>query len=136
VFRRDTAAAVPDRTTVPALRRYIAASENAERLLLEKLHGLLRADQRIFVWGAGTLNLHLLEKGAFDDASIAAFVDSNPRYHGKSIRGVPVIPPAGIEPSDVPILIVTRDHSAAIQAQIRTLRLPNPVWPLYPAAVS
>jgi SAM-dependent methyltransferase len=136
VFRRGTAAAVPDRTTVPALRKYVAASQNAERLLRAKLRDLLRGHQRVLVWGAGTLSLHLLETGAFDDASIAAFVDSNPRYHGKSIHGVPVIPPACIQLYDVPILIATRDHSAAIEAQIRTLRLANPVWPLYPAATS
>jgi hypothetical protein len=123
-----------DRTSIPALRRYIEGCEAAEKSLLVKLHDFARRGEQFFVWGTGTLTLHLLEMAPLTNAPIAAFVDSNPRYQGKSIRGVPVIAPSQMPAGETPILVVTRDHSAAIEAQIRDLRLPNPVWTLYPNA--
>jgi hypothetical protein len=91
-----------------------------------------RGGDPIFVWGAGTLTLHLLETSELGRMPIRAFIDSNPRYHGASIRGTAVVAPREVTAGRTPILVVTRDYAAAIQAQIRELGLPNPVWSLYP----
>jgi SAM-dependent methyltransferase len=131
-FQRGATAPVPDRTTVPALRRYVELCGARERLLGERVREMLRDGEPVFVWCIGTLTLSLLETSALGQAPIRAFVDSNPRYHGKSIRGTSVIAPAEVTAGDTPILLVTREYAGAIRAEIRELRLPNPVRSIYP----
>ena len=46
---------------------------------------ILARDEAIFVWGVGTHTLRLLSTSRLKDAKIAAFVDSNPRYQGKTL---------------------------------------------------
>jgi hypothetical protein len=63
--------------------------------------------------------------------NIAAFVDANVNYQGKSIGGVPVISPQAMRDRSEPILIVSHASEAAILAMIRhELRLPNPAFGL------
>jgi hypothetical protein len=77
----------------------------------------------------------LLAAGAFDRIHIAAFVDSNPKYHGRDLQGIPVISPASLAGRREPILISTRGFQAEIQGQIRhQLNLSNEVILLYPDA--
>ena len=125
----------PDPTTGPSLRSYVEGCERSEALLHQRLATLLSGGRPLYVWGAGTLTLRLLETSALGGAPIRGFVDSNPRYRGKSIRGVPILSPDQLQPGETPILISTLGAAKAITRQLaQDLRLPNPVWPLYESA--
>lgn len=112
------AAVVPDRRTAPHLRRYAEAGAERERAVREFLAGLARSRTPIVVWGCGTLTLRLLATSAFEGVEIATFVDSNPRYQGRSISGVPIVPPSEL-PAELPILLSSFGHAASMERQVR-----------------
>jgi SAM-dependent methyltransferase len=130
--KADAAGAiVPDDTTERGLRRYIEESSGVEeqtRLNIEKA----ARGKPLLVWGTGTHTQRLLAIGAFRNVPIAAFVDSNPKYHGRELHGIPVIAPAALPGRHEPILISTRGFQAEIQDQIRhQLKLDNEIILLY-----
>jgi SAM-dependent methyltransferase len=134
VFRKSdrTASVERDRITEPGLQRYIDQSAGTEahtRVTLEKIAGA----KPLLVWGAGTHSQRLLAVGAFRNVTIAAFVDSNPKYQGRNLSGVPVIAPSAVVGRTEPILISTRGFQSEIQHQIRVqLKLDNEIILLYP----
>jgi hypothetical protein len=66
------------------------------------------------------------------EAKIRAFVDSNPRYHGKQLNNVPILPPEALANMNEPILICSRVYQEEIAAQIRgDLHLQNELRMLY-----
>jgi SAM-dependent methyltransferase len=133
VFRKTAAPLplVPDTTTEPGLRRYIDESAGIEARIRRVLAQVPR-EQPLVVWGTGTHTQRLLAIGAFADVRIAAFVDSNPKYHGRSLHGIPVIGPASLAARKEPILISTRGFQTEIQDQIRRqLKLDNQILLLY-----
>ena len=125
-------AAVPDEVTEPGLRRYIdesAAIEERTRMAIENAS----QGRPLLVWGTGTHTQRLLAIGAFKNVPIAAFVDSNPKYHGRALDGIPVISPSSLAGRKEPILISTRGFQSEIQDQIRRqLTLDNEIILLYP----
>jgi FlaA1/EpsC-like NDP-sugar epimerase len=71
------------------------------------------------VWGAGTHTLRLLETSKLGRAHIVAFIDSNPRYQGKQLRGIPIVTPREFQSADATILISSQVAESEIKAQIR-----------------
>ncbi len=59
----------------------------------------------MIVWGVGTHTLRLLATGGLDPSKIVEFVDSNPKYQSRDLRGIPVISPAELKDQQSPILI-------------------------------
>jgi len=73
-----------------------------------------------------------LVNSSLKEAKIAAFVDSNPKYQGKLLNGIPVISPESLRSRTEPILISTRAYQNEIEMQIKNiLRLHNKVIKLY-----
>jgi SAM-dependent methyltransferase len=108
-----------DSATEESLRAYIAASAAADRALQAVISRLVTARTPIVVWGVGTLTQRLLALGGLDRAVIRAFVDSNPRYQGLTVGGIPVIAPEALRGRSEPILVSTLVHEAEIIRQIR-----------------
>ena len=106
---------------------YISASRALIELLDEQLDRALRGVREIIVWGTGQTMLTLLTNTRLGGASIAAFTDSNPLYHGRRLAGRPVVPPENLGALDAPILIGSLIHRGAIADRIRELALPNRV---------
>jgi len=66
------------------------------------------------------------------EAKIKAFVDSNPRYQGKSLNNVPIISPQALKDMTETILISSRVYQEEIAHQIRgELKLRNEFIKLY-----
>lgn len=134
VFEKADAAAVitRDEVTERGLRRYIeesSAMETRTREVIERVTGR----GPVLVWGTGTHTQRLLSIGAFNNVRIAAFVDSNPQFHGRQLQGIPVVSPSSLEGRQEPILISTRGFQSEIQDQIRRqLGLGNEIILLYP----
>jgi SAM-dependent methyltransferase len=121
----------PDEVTERGLRRYIEESSAIETQTREAIETLARR-QPVLVWGTGTHTQRLLAIGAFKNVRIAAFVDSNPKYHGRELHGIPVVSPSSLAGRKEPILISTRGFQTEIQDQIRRqLKLDNEIILLY-----
>jgi len=133
VFEKATAAAQIERDTTsePKLREYIRRSEEVDRSLRNSLGRSLTGSQPIIVWGVGTTTQRLLATGGLDGVTINAFVDSNPKYQGQTLRGVPILAPEALSQRTEPILICSEVFRPEIERQIREqLGLANEVLTL------
>jgi SAM-dependent methyltransferase len=95
----------PDRETSVGLERYLAQSQRANDAVQPALEKLAAGRQPVIVWGAGAHTLRLLATSALAQANLVAIVDANPRYHGKTINGVPIVKPDHIRGTPGTILI-------------------------------
>jgi hypothetical protein len=77
------------------------------------------ARRRILVWGVGTHTSRLMATSRLADADIAGFIESNSRYHGKSLHGRPIMPPRALKEHSEPVLISSRVFQNEIAEQIR-----------------
>jgi hypothetical protein len=112
VFQRDE-------ETAAGLRAYIAGCTERDAQIREKIRHELPPHGRIIVWGVGAHTLRLLASGGLDAARVSAFVDSNPKYQNRELRGIPVISPGDVRERTEPILISSQGCQQEIQRQIR-----------------
>ena len=97
VFRlRDDACAGTwrkDETTALGLRQYLEQSQEMEAQERRKLDELIASGEPVIVWGTGTQTQRMLATGNLGKTNLRAFVDSNVKYHGKNLHGVPILRP-------------------------------------------
>jgi hypothetical protein len=123
---------IPDTDSKKNLQSYIELSKKKEKQINEIIEKVSAENGSIIVWGTGAQTLRLLASGSLKDASIAAFVDSNPKYQGKLLNGIPVLSPDFLTAKTEPILISTRAYQNEIEKQIKNiLKLNNKVIKLY-----
>ena len=116
-----------DDTLCPAIESYIDRSREQIADLDRNLRSALAGIPEIIIWGTGQTTLTLLSHTNLGGAKIVALTDSNPRYHGRRLAGIPVVPPDELYSLDAPILIGTLIHHVAIEERIRAMGLPNRV---------
>lgn len=122
----------PDDVTERELRRYIEKSRTIDVRIRRVIDEIIDRGDPILVWGTGAHTRRLLATSRLAQARIIAFVDSNPRYQGKQLSGVPVISPQEVASRPEPILISSQGYQQEIATQIRhSLKLPNPLLLLY-----
>lgn len=136
VFRKeDTVPVGPlafDADTSPGLERYIAGCAIEDNRLRARMDALVNAGRAMLVWGVGTHTTRLMATSRLADANIVAFVESNARYHGKTLLGRPIIAPEELKKHGEPVLISSRVFEHEIAAQIReSLKCPNELILLY-----
>jgi len=139
IFRASDAATdiVRDAAGPEAIRAYIAASDRLETRLCERIAPLIERGRPVAVWGIGSLTLHMLANARFRGLRIAAFVDSNKNYQGKTIGGIPITAPEAMVQRDETIVIVSRVYEQQIADAIRTTyALSNEVFRLFDGAVT
>jgi hypothetical protein len=121
-----------DETLEPAIETYIARSRD----LLDAIAGHLKRElagvPEIVVWGTGQTTLTAFANKALGGAHVVAFTDSSPRYHGRRLAGIPVVPPDSLRDFTVPIVVGSIIHHDAIARRIRELGLPNAVISIAP----
>ncbi len=117
-----------DATLRPAIEAYIRMSAAAMARVRAEIDRLLAAHESLVVWGVGQTTFKLLSQTALGGAPIIAFADTSSTYHGRTLRGVPIIAPAELRalPSH-PILIGSLVNRASIVESIGRLGLPNKV---------
>ncbi|MFZ5494478.1 MAG: methyltransferase domain-containing protein [Verrucomicrobiota bacterium] len=117
-----------DEVTAPALRQYLARAVAQEAAALRQIAELVRTQEPVLIWGAGTLTRRLLATTALGRANIVAFVDSNPAFGGQTLAGRSILPPTGLTGRSEKILIGSRVFAVEIVRAIREqFRLPNQV---------
>jgi hypothetical protein len=77
--------------------------------------------------------MRLLGETALGQATLLAFVDSNPIHQGRTLAGRPILAPADLGrfiANDTPIVIGSLVNLESIEASIRDLGLANPLMRL------
>jgi len=121
-----------DFQTKAELMAYIDHSCQMDSQIQTAIARVVNTGQSIIVWGTGAHTLRLLATGALSRAKIRAFVDSNSKYQGKQLNGVPIVPPQAIKEWPEPILISSRVYQEEIAGQIiNELQLRNEIIRLY-----
>ncbi len=83
------------------------------------------------VWGVGTHTTRLMATSRLAEANIVAFIESNARYHGKTLNGRPILAPSALRERAEPVLISSRVFQKEIADQIRALGCSNELITLY-----
>lgn len=124
-FKMDTQAR-------PEIERYVQKSQQKLERIERVIDALADSRKPIIVWGVGTHTQGLLAKSRLKDVNIKAFVDSNTRYTGQQLNGIPILPVADLARHGEPILISSQQFQNEIVAKIRSdLKLPNELITLY-----
>ncbi len=137
IFKKDashpsSSRAILDTQTEPGLTIYINQSRQVDAQIHAIINDIAASGRPIIVWGTGAHTLRLLATSRLAQAKISAFVDSNSRYQGKSLNGIPIIAPADLRDRIEPILISSRVFQQEIERQIRDdLRYSNEIIKLY-----
>jgi SAM-dependent methyltransferase len=123
---------VRDDETKDRLAEYIRQSEQVDTRIRSILDRTAANAEPIILWGIGTHTQRLLAAGALDKLNVCLFVDSNPKYHGQKLRGIPIVSPEQLKQRTESILICSRVFQPEIKRQIREqLRLDNELLELY-----
>lgn len=135
-FRRDTARQAPtnvifDETSTAGIERYLRACDGEEKRLQERIDRLADGKQSMIVWGVGTHTTRLMSMSRLAEASIVAFIESNARFHGRTLHGVPILPPSALLGRQEPILISSRVFQQEIAEQVRAMGCTNELILLY-----
>jgi SAM-dependent methyltransferase len=108
-----------DRDTPAGLDRYLAQCGAADARLHAAIDAVVDGRRRILVWGVGTHTTRLMATSRLGEADIAAFIESNARYHGKTLQGRPILAPEALRDRDEPVLVSSRVFQQEIVDQIR-----------------
>ena len=123
IYRREADPELPatkfDAETAIGLTRYIEHCRAADAQLHAKIDALVESNRPILIWGVGTHTTRLLATSRLGDARIIAFIESNARYHGKSLSGRPILAPEALKEHLEPVLVSSRVFQHEIARQIR-----------------
>lgn len=108
-----------DPQSAAGLERYLAQCAADDERLRAAIDGVVDAGRRILVWGVGTHTSRLMATSRLGDADIVAFIESNARYHGKTLHGRPILAPEALKDFHEPVLISSRVFEKEIADQIR-----------------
>ena len=96
--------------------------------MLSVIERLVRSQEPVLIWGAGTLSRRLLETTRLAEAKIVAFVDSNPGIQGHRLAGRDILAPAQIAGRHETIVVCSKAFEREIVRMIRDqLHFTNPV---------
>jgi FlaA1/EpsC-like NDP-sugar epimerase len=108
-----------DSDTATGLERYLAHCAADDQRLRAAIDAVVDGRRRILVWGVGTHTSRLLATSRLAEADIVAFIESNSRYHGRMLRGRPILAPEALKDHHEPVLISSRVFQKEIVEQIR-----------------
>ena len=132
MVRSSGVSIAPDVQTEPGLVAYIDQSRQFDNHIRRIIDDIASSGRPIIVWGTGAHTLRLLATSRLAQANIRAFVDSNLRYQGKQLNGLPIIAPVDLKDRTDAIFISSRGFQSEIERQIRDdLRLRNEIIKLY-----
>jgi SAM-dependent methyltransferase len=109
----------PDPDTARGLERYLAQCAADDERLRAAVDAVVDSRRRILVWGVGTHTSRLMATSRLAEADIVAFIESNSRYHGKTLHGRPILAPEALKDHREPVLISSRVFEKEIAEQIR-----------------
>lgn len=137
IYKKDSCRKIDPRSvldtdTKNGLVSYISKSSLLDELIYKSINKIVDKGNPVIIWGTGALALRLLASSRLSEVKITAFVDSNPHYQGKDLKGIPIIAPVDLKKYDDAILIATRAYQEEIVNIIRNeLNLHNNLITLF-----
>jgi SAM-dependent methyltransferase len=123
---------ITDTETEKNLELYVNLCNQREKAIYQVISEIILSNKPIIIWGTGTQTLRLLATSRIREARIIAFVDSNPKFHGKKLNGIEIVSPKSLKNMTESILISSRIYQNDIESQIRNvLQLSNEIIKLY-----
>lgn len=123
VYRKEDVAPLArprfDPDSAGGLERYLSRCAADDERLRAAIDAVVDGRRRILVWGVGTHTSRLMATSRLADADIVAFVESNTRYHGKTLHGRPILAPEALKDHHEPVMISSRVFQTEIAEQIR-----------------
>jgi SAM-dependent methyltransferase len=119
-----TSSLVRDPLLEAAITNYIGRSHDMLDGIRGHLDQALADVPEVLIWGTGQTTLTLLSNIRLGPR-VVALTDSNPRFHGRRLGGIPVIAPEEVARYDAPIVIGSLISHVAIERRIRDMHLPN-----------
>ena len=113
-----------DEELASAMNAYVARSSAMLDRIATHLTRALVDVPEVVIWGTGQTTLTILSNVSLG-ARVVALTDSNPRYHGQRLGGIPVVPPERVADLGAPIVIGSLISHVAIENRIRELELGN-----------
>jgi SAM-dependent methyltransferase len=98
-----------------ALRAYVAQSRERLDLLSRRIQSMSETQERVVVWGVGSLTARLLADGNLASLNIVRFVDSNTSHHGKRLNGVEIRSPETLRGERQTVFVSTFVYGSAIR---------------------
>jgi hypothetical protein len=120
-----------DLASAVGLDRYLAQCAEEDARVRGVIDGIADTGRPIIVWGVGTHTTRLMATSRLADANIVAFIESNARYHGKTLGGRPILAPPALVGRAEAVLISSRVFQKEIADQIRGLGCRNDLITLY-----
>lgn len=120
-----------DRDTAAGLDRYVASCRAEDDRVRSRIAALADSRMPLVVWGVGTHTTRLLAISPLARANIVAFVESNARYHGRTLNGRPILAPSALRDFAEPVLVSSRVFQHEIAEQIRAMGCRNELVLLY-----
>jgi SAM-dependent methyltransferase len=123
---------ITDKETKQNLESYVNLCNQKEKKIYKIINKIILSNEPIIIWSTGTQTLRLLASSRLKEAKIIAFVDSNPKFHGKTLNGITIVSPESLKNMTESILISSRIYQNDIEHQIRNvLQLRNEIIKLY-----
>lgn len=123
---------ITDTETEKNLESYVNLCNQREKAIYQIINEIMLSNKSIIIWGIGTQTLRLLAISRISEANIVAFVDSNPKFHGKKLNGIKIVSPDSLKNMPESILILSWAYQNEIEHQIRNvLQLSNEIIKLY-----
>jgi SAM-dependent methyltransferase len=121
-----------DSVTRPELELYIRKSHGKLVHNEQTINALADSKEPILVWGVGTLTQSLLASTRLKEVNITAFVDSNTRYTGRFLNGIPIRPVQDVAFYEERILVASHQFQDEIVDLIKNqLKLRNAIITLF-----
>ena len=121
-----------DSLTKPELELYIRKSHGKLVRNEQTINALADSKEPMLVWGVGTLTQSLLASTRLKEVNITAFVDSNTRYAGRFLNGIPIRHVQDVAFYKERILVASHQFQDEIVDLIKNrLKLRNDIITLY-----
>jgi 2-polyprenyl-3-methyl-5-hydroxy-6-metoxy-1,4-benzoquinol methylase len=108
-----------DMSGILKIKRYIKRSEEALKVLKEKIGELVRTQEEIAIWGVGSLTSRLLANTNLGKANIKVFVDRNKDLQGRKISGIEIASPDLLLDRDLTVFISSYVYRDEIKKMLK-----------------
>jgi 2-polyprenyl-3-methyl-5-hydroxy-6-metoxy-1,4-benzoquinol methylase len=120
---------VDDHAVKNSIHNYCEKSK-VESKLFEQLDPLIKLNEPVVVWGAGSYALRVFETTRLKECNLVGFVDKDSKKHGLTIGNIPVYSTDLLRNFRGTIIICSALYSKDIKMEILQMGLVNPVFSL------
>jgi len=108
-----------DSGSISSIKSYVSNSNGLLALINKKINLLYLSQERLIVWGAGSLSARLCATTSIRETNLIGFVDRNEQIQGKSIFGKLIHHPDWIQGNrDCTILVVSSVYASSIKLEL------------------